>query len=35
MKKVFWILVLGALVSGSMALALGRNATDEVIDKSR
>lgn len=35
MKKVFWVLVLGALVSGSMALALGRSAAGEVADKSR
>jgi hypothetical protein len=26
MKKIFWILVLGALASGSMALALGQTA---------
>jgi len=34
MKKVFWILVLGALASGSLALGLGQAANSKVIDKS-
>ncbi len=31
MKKIFWILVLGALASASMALGLGQAANGEVV----
>jgi hypothetical protein len=35
MKKVFWILVVGALASASMAFGLGHAANGEVIAKNR
>ncbi len=33
MKKIFWILVLGAIASAGMALGLGQAANGETIKK--
>ncbi len=35
MKKVFWILILGALASAGMAFGLGQAANGEVVDSER
>ncbi len=35
MKKIFWVLVLGAVASASMALGLGQAANGEVVVKAR
>ena len=34
MKKIFWILVVGALASASMAFGLGQAASGETVGKS-
>lgn len=35
MKKVFWILVVGALASATMAFGLGQAANGEVVKKAQ
>jgi hypothetical protein len=33
MKKIFWVLVIGAIASASMAFGLGQAANGEVVGK--